>query len=767
MAKSKEAQESVNPNTAQAFEALTTRSADDISGLHELAQRGEDTTARVPDVYTKTRADRAKVLYASELLLGNRASDPAFFIDTIDEIAGGPDEDKPDAVVLSGLLQGDYKFKQKNLRSTLRPELQDMDEQFRFAGEALRYAGRIGAPVVYTLSSEDRAVAEAYTDMVFRRMQRQASQHDDMSAFAQDKLRSHPEWTTHYRFQTDVVFPYCLRAGRRLKTGEELAEETDGEVDVDEYLLLWESHQRAADGKRPKKAARRVIDFENLKNTKELAIVDDFNHHIVTKKKTYHDKIRHHVGLTATSKLNNHMNSALAWRGQDSANGKDNYDNLVVMHEQEAVGVFHPEGAGVHSIGGMLNPDSHIDEKGSIASAYGNSQHRLRTTRRRAHSPSATSIERRDDGKHRITIHNKKLREKSESIPNRTAIAKFCDWQTGSITARPDYQAKFADMVLQDVAKEHDVVIMGGDDFLHGRNYPDFPNESQSTGLMSMDSQTVFIRKMLDNTLREVDPDVFGRLNVRATIGNHEWNSGTKKWHGYSFVDYFVDAFKQAYIANGFSPEEAEKRVQFSDTLVTPKGEALKTYSALEYIGELGVESRHFSMERGGKGSGGNLPVYQTHDQAVGLGATKESIDVNINGHWHHPQYALFGDKLAIVNGSLAGLSGYEYERGYRPVISGMVLYVGGDKPPEIEFILEEALINHTIKKGPYSDKEIRDADGFIDDRGFDPVKHGPMLSEDFAKSALQKKVRKDMRAASESSGRIAKLQARAKEIAR
>lgn len=742
----------IDPNAAHAFEVLATPSVDEARHFSELS--GVDETAMVPEVTTKTKKNRAKVLYMSELLLGNRASDPKFFIDAVDENAALPDDEKPDAIVLSGLLQGDYKFKQKNLRSTLRPDMQDMDTQFRFAKQALDYAGKVGAPVVYTLSSEDRAVAEAYTDVVFRRMQQQAGKHghdDSMSVTAHDKLRAHPEWITHYRFQTDVVFPYCLRAGRRLKTGEELAAETDGEVDVDEYLLLWDSHQRAAAGKRPKKSARSVIDFANLRNTRDLIIADDFNHIVKTRGNRYHDKVRHSLGLTPVAKLQNHMDTALKWRGMDAANSKDNYDHLITMHEQEAVGTHFPEGGAVHSIGGMLNPDSHVDEKGSIAGSYGNSQHRLRSTRRRAHSPSATAIERHDDGRVRITIHNQKLREKMASIPQRTAIAKFCDWQTGSITARPDYQVKFADMVLQKVAAEHDVRIMGGDDFLHGRNYPDFPNESQSTGLMSMDSQTVFTRGMLDNTLSVVDKDVLDRLQVRSTIGNHEWNSGTKKWHGYSFIDYFNDAFMQAYIANGFTADEARERVKFSDTLVTPKGEALKTYSAIDYIGNLGVESRHFSMERGGKGGGGNLPVYQTHDQSVGLGAVKESIDVNINGHWHHPQYALFGDKLAVVNGSLAGLSGYEYERGYRPVVSGMILYVGGDKAPEIEFILEEALINHKIKKGPYADKEIRSNEGFIDDREFDPIKHGPMMPERYAKSALQKKLRKDMRAASES----------------
>lgn len=747
----------IDPNAAHAFEALTNRSADRFGSLREIG--GVDETAQVQEVSLTTKKNKAKILYLSELLIGNRASDVDFFMEAVDYNAALPEEEKPDAIVLSGLLQGDYKYKQKPLRSTLRPGLQDMEQQFKFASEALKYAGRVGVPVVYTLSSEDRAVAEAYTDVVFRKMQKQAKDSDEGPSPHTDKLRQHPEWISHYRFQTDVVLPYCLRAGRRLRTGEELAEINDGEVNVDEYLLLWQTHQRAAQGKRPKKSARQAIDFEHLRNTPELSIVDDFNHEIRTKKKRYKDRVRHHIGLTAVAKRNNHLASALAWRGQDAAAGKDDTDNLIVMHEQEAVGVLMPEGTGIHSIGGMLNPDSYKDEKGSIATAYGNSIHRQRTTRRRAHSPSGTSIERHDDGRQRITIHNKKLRELSESIPERTAVAKFCDWQTGSITARPDYQAKFVDIVLHKITEDHDVVIVGGDDFVHGRNYPDFPNESQSTGLMSMDSQIAFVRGLLDQSLREMTPEKMERLKgVHNIIGNHEWNSGTRKWHGYSFNDYFIDAFREAFIANGYSYEEARRRVTTTDTLVTPTGEPLKTQSAVVYLGDMGIESRHFSMERGGKGSGGNIPVYQSHEQTTGVGAVKKSVDVMINGHWHHPQYAVFGDKLVVVNGSLAGISGYEYERGYRPVISGLVLYVGGGKDPEIEFILEDALINHKIESGPYSDKEIRANEGYRDDRDFDPKRDGILLPESFAKSALQKKIRRDMRAASESSDRLAEL---------
>lgn len=49
-----------------------------------------------------------------------------------------------------------------------------------------------------------------------------------------------------------------------------------------------------------------------------------------------------------------------------------------------------------------------------------------------------------------------------------------------------------------------------------------------------------------------------------------------------------------------------------------------------------------------------------------------------MTGHWHHPQYVVFGDRLHIVGGLISGLSDYELKRGYRPTASGTLIHLGG-----------------------------------------------------------------------------------------
>jgi hypothetical protein len=101
------------------------------------------------------------------------------------------------------------------------------------------------------------------------------------------------------------------------------------------------------------------------------------------------------------------------------------------------------------------------------------------------------------------------------------------------------------------------------------------------------------------------------------------------------------------------------------------------------------------------------MPVYQAAVHNKGVGRDKHSVDFEMYGHWHHPQYGLFGDKLAIISGSLAGMSGYEWMRGYRPVINSVILHIGGGQPPQLEFLSQEFMENWQVEG--YTDEQLKD----------------------------------------------------------
>jgi hypothetical protein len=146
---------------------------------------------------------------------------------------------------------------------------------------------------------------------------------------------------------------------------------------------------------------------------------------------------------------------------------------------------------------------------------------------------------------------------------------------------------------------------------------------------------------------------------------------------------------------------------------------------------------QHMILERGGKGGGTKPPVFQAQTLYEGQGDLVKNIDVSVFGHWHHPQYGLFGNKLAVVSPALAGLSGYEWMRGYRAVLGGSLIHLGGGLPPQVEFLSADTLNRHEIQNGYFSPKSLK-KEGFKDDKHFDVVSHG-FADRRSPKSALQK----------------------------
>lgn len=747
-------EEPKNPNVTIAAELLTRPLGvppEDLQAIYTADQQPLDV------VEVETHRPSANVLYMSELLIGHKDSAVDFYLDTVHGINELPETMKPDVAVVSGFLQGDFRNLEKARRSTLVPGLTTMNAQFKYARQMLEELQNTGTKVVYNMSNDDRRIAEENTFEVFRKMEQYAKDSETISWTAQDRMRRNPQWNVHHQFQVKEVFPYCLRNGRQLYSAEEMAEQTNGEVAIEEYYLLFNAKKAVERGIKPPEAYGKWLKKVQAEQNNDLIVTDDLDMHITTDAREYHDSIRHYLGFSPQPMYQNHMKSSVEAMAQLAANGHQTPDMFVTQNNQEEVGVGS-QGAWIVSTGGLLRPRNFLSSPGRRTDARGDVSRRMATTRRRIPEPSASMHERTDDGRHIVTFMNESLREKSHSIPERMTIAELCDLQTGSITARPDILAKYLDYIRTRAMGERATAIFFGGDMLHGRNYPHFPSESQMTGLMAMDSQEAFNTAMFQQAFKDISAEELAALEkVLVQPGNHEWNSGTLKWHGYSFTTYMRNLFERMYARAGYNDAEIAERVKSHEATITPKGEYASGYTGVEYFGDMGVLIQHYLMERGGKGSGGDLPVYQTNHFATGGGDLMKNVDVFMAGHWHHPQYAMFGDKLGLVGGSIAGLSDYELKRGYRPTIAGTLLHIGGGLPPQVEFVSEQALHNHKITKGGFSGETLED-EGYRDDADFDPIRHGIFLPDAFAKSALQKKVLKMMRDASQRADKISIL---------
>lgn len=703
----------------------------------------------VDTVEFHTDRPAANVLYASELLIGHQDAAVDFYESTLEQIASLPADMRPDLAVVSGFMQGDFKFLEKARRGTLVPALTSMDTQFKFARQMLEKLQALDIPVVYNMSNDDRRIAEEYTIETFRKMQNYAKSQEGVNWAKVDKMRQHPQWNTHRQFQEEHVFPFCLRSGRRLYTAQEMSDITDGAIDIEEYFVLFNAEQATKNGSNiPDSHAAWLRQAREAQND-QLIITNDVDLHIATTDRSYTDWVRHYMGFSPQPMYQNHMKTPVEAMARLAASGEQTPDMFITQHNQEEVGVGNQD-SWVISTGGLIRATNFLHSRGNRSDARGDISRRLATTRRRIPEPSMTMHTRTDDDRHIVTFMNEALNEKSDSIDERITIAELCDLQTGSITARPDILAKYLDFIRTRALGERATALFFGGDMLHGRNYPHFPSESQMTGLMAMDSQEAFNTDLFQQSFLEISRAELDALQkVLVQPGNHEWNSGTLKWHGYSFTTYMRNLFERMYARAGFSDAEIAERVKSHEATITQRGEYASGYTGIEYFGDMGVLIQHYLLERGGKGSGGDLPVYQGNQFANGSGELMKNIDILMAGHWHHPQYGLFGNKLSIVGGSIAGLSDYELKRGYRPTIAGTLIHLGGGLPVQVEFVSENALHGHTISTGGFAADALK-AEGYRDDREFDPIRHGIFLPDSFPKSALQKKVLQLMRNASQ-----------------
>jgi len=727
-----QSERTLDPRAVGAFKFLTGQVDYSQMSYDEIMATDENLDGMRTVERRRGHSKSQNTLYLSELLVGSKYSDSVFFNEVVEQIKDLPPEMKPDEAVISGLYMGDFGGRKKNSKWMLKPGLRTLDDQFRAGKEKLDQLHELGIPVVYSRSDNDTDIIEEMTYEAFRQLEKLGKVHaqvnkDDDDILRQwtlrEKFKANPNWPEYYRFTKYVAFPYCMRTGHMLRTVGEIREDTDGEYDEPEREILFDAYKRVAAGSRLQAKHLKVLDKDALKDGRGLTIVGDFEHAVNTRGQEYTDLVRHKFHTT-NGVLANYFKKPAQIRGVLASEGDDPYDNVIITGQQEAAGVFRPDNKAIHSIGGLQNPRKALQEDGDILTSSANTVARQIFGRGRFHEPSATAIERTNDGIQRITLFNRGLMEVSESIPERTMVELQCDWQAGNLAARPDYQLKQLDMINRSLGRG--VVYLGlGGDFYEGRNYFDFNRESGRTGLGAMDQQIDFITLMVEESLDQLTPAQMRNLFVKETIGNHEWNSGTLKVNGYSFADPLRDVYRSAFRAKGFSLQESRDRVQFQDTLVTKRGEPVKTYSTTFRIGEMGFELRHFFGA--GKGTGGQPPAFSGHNQSVGLGDTREDIHVGLFGHYHHPNYMLGGNKLYLGAGSLNGMTGFEYERNLRSANAIVRLYVGGGLPPQIEVLGEEYLAKYKIPDGPFSDKELRERYGFKNESDANPM-HSPYI---------------------------------------
>lgn len=716
--------------------------------------------ATMVEQYKKNRAKNAvpevlvnspdgKVLYLTDLRIGNKSLDAEFLEKVISEMESWKTEDRPSTVVLSDVIQGNFLSLQTARKDSLMEGYGDISAQFRRAKDVIDRLQGMGMHVVVIQGDDAVRISKDYTLRILREMGEMAKPFSGDTSFSNfwdiTKLQQIPAYETHRKFQFDVVWPYCLRSGRGLLNAEEMATKTnldENKLHISEYFMLFDVYASILKGEEPNSEYTANLNMDNIplpgKEFSKFDIVDDAAMTVHTPSADYTHRIFNRFTFSAEPRYGDITSAMMAWIGQMAAGGVQPADLTIATNQGLAAWVAVEDGTKWAAFAPTLHR-ANAQERGRILRTTGDPAWRSLATRKVGFVPGTVGFELTQNKMLNVEIMTPKLLEKSLASKERRAIVIFQDWQQGSPSAKPPFQAKQIDYVMSVIAPHVRVQMFANGDWGQMRNYHEFANESVSQGLVRIDQQADFNKAILHNSFdfrSAAELDQIESFDV--TVGNHEWNS-QHKFTGAThsrYIDETMRGIMQAHDPKG--SRGLAERVQFHQAMMTRSGDYLVgTWTAVKQVEDFGILIQHLILDKMAKGPGGPS-VFQMIPLISGTGGLMDKTDIFGFGHWHYGQGAVVGEKLGVVGPAWAGLSPYELKLGYRPKPGFVTIYYGGGEPVNVEYGSMETLARHQIKDGPYSQASLADH-GFFDDPGHDPLIHPYAARGAVPQSALAK----------------------------
>lgn len=683
----------------------------------------------------------------------------------IEELKALPVEERPDQITISGTVFGRFKNWEKDKH---KMRVYEADTQLRHAKFVLDELRPLGIPIVYNMSDNDALIVKEYTYDAVHLMEsllkgggvvdRSTKRHlaRGASYWQFEQAQRSKAWPQHYAFQWDVVLPYMLRSGRHLHAAEEV-QELYGEEPMEEYLLLLYAYKKRKDGEslerlaeggdKLAKLALKVLEIENIpfhgeEQKGKVTVTSDFVLHAKTQARTRTVEEKHSWRQSSVGMVRDPMKAARAIYNQLIADGEEVPDMVIGENEQHAVGVLTRHNDGHILIATTPGLQTFNRHRSSYTRHSSDKSERMAWARGERFIAGTTSFEITDDDRYKIEFFNDKFMDIAAKTKERMIGVVLSDFQLGSVTADFDTAIKCIDYVFYHLLadlKARAVIFFNGD-LIQGWNYPKFPIENARMGLVGTGRQQKLLVRVLENILNTLPREIKSRIElVDFTDGNHEWNSPGKRAeigisHSLPFAMTFKNASEGLYKTN---------LCDYDVPVVTKDGSRFVSTIAFEKIQEYGFLVQHILQHKGGKGSGGGPPVYMGRNLIEGVAPHLPDAHILIGSHYHWPNYLMYDNKVAAVNGSKARVSEFEFNLGCCPTMGTLAWYAGGGKPLTLEMITAETLYKHKMQ-GYYKDEP-----GCDTDRGHDPCQHtfASMLMNDGRDpmSGVQKKLIKDM----------------------
>jgi len=730
-------------DTARYIRRIFTKEAADITDLGDVKKLYEDhnTERRIQTIRIKTNQPGARILPLNELRIGHQDGLPGIELveSHVETLKNTAEEDLPSAILVTNLVQGDFAHSQSKKRASLVTGLDTMSNQFKTAKLLLDRLREVGIPVILSLGADDHRLANDYTLDVVAELRKFATGSDNHIAYYdQHQLLQSESFQRHYKFQIEYMLPLCYTLGRRLRSADEMIEETQNVISRSEYLMLYD-HIVMGEPLHP----AIDIDEDALKGLGEwyndTVIVDDADIIFETDNNQRLFRYRHTESLTSESLLSNHSDVVMKMLGNLGAGGHELPDVSMTGRAQESVYVTS-SGVPVVILPGLTDPVQSLNSSQRYRMINGDPSLRAQSIRKRFWRPTIDDFALMDNGDTVLRYVSKDFLDKADSLP-RTAVFELCDIQKGSPTARSDYFVQYLSYILE-TAERMPVALQWAGDIIHGHIYSGFSDESQAVGLIKIQSQKLVIKDYMMKAFGH--PSVPKELidavvDVLVQQGNHdEIQRKHVPNNNDSNIDYLIDVQKKIF-DKGLKKDEPSK-VRHNAIFHTPSGTPVPTWMGTTHLGAYTIKTAHYHLERGVKGNSGGLPIYHSYQRLQGLGQ-EEQADIYLGGHWHNEQAGMIDNKLVVVGGAWAERSQFEDMRGYDAKMAGTVIYLGGGEPPEVRFIHSENLDGRKVKYGYFTPENLA-AEGYFDDPDFDPTRHAQYSNDAWPKSAIQKALR-------------------------
>lgn len=695
--------------------------------------------------------ESGKILWITEVQFGHRDCDEAALALYKEHIEKLLPEERPDTIILSGIVFGRYRHFKKNNRYVMD---YDIDEQLKKAGELLQWCVGLrerwgkSVKIIYNKSDNDKDLAKDYNFdavcKVLRPLLRSQSRGGKAPAesvpdsstyrgatyYEFDQAQHTKAWQWHECFQYDMVIEYMYRCQRPLYTAAEVGAKYGEDKFTEEYLLVLYAYGKLKDGEsleqladggdKTAKLALEVLKVENIpvpgKEFADFTMTSDVNLTMKTKGKTWKDEERHYFRQSPTSKVKYPLDAAADEIRNRLSQGLDVPTVQTIEGEKFWAGVHLHEQTFLVSTPGMHRYNPNADAYGRTESDEGE---RISKTRRDLLIPGMTACEYTDDGRFLMDIYDEKLLKISEKSDEQMVAIFLSDFQVGSVTARPDLLVKNLDFIFYHILPHKKVVLYINGDIIQGYNYGKFPIENAGIGLMGPEAQNEFVARIFHNILSHVPSKYKANLELVAiTPGNHEWNTGRSGEYGTSHLQQLKEIFR-AYSENKWTTKLFDNQGKVKGK----RGHWWIGPTAITDVQHYHLLVQHYLLEHGSSKGGGGFSLLAGRQLLAGMGDQFRDVHIFNSGHLHY--WSMYGQngKIFTQNSSFAGTSSFEQWRGHDAVRGSQMMHLGGKRAPKIEVFTPEFLHQY-VPQGAYSDAELQ-KEGFATDRGFDPREDG------------------------------------------